>query len=78
MPCEILEDKIGNLKNFNYNLKKILKSNESKKINKWIKDTKCKCTFECATAASIVWNPSNYPKILKAATKSYFRDRKKI
>tara|TARA_B100001123_G_C15292624_1_gene1017976 strand:+ start:1229 stop:2317 length:1089 start_codon:yes stop_codon:yes gene_type:complete len=78
MPCEILDDKIGNLKNFNYNLKEILKSNESKKINKWIKDTKCKCTFECATAASVVWNASNYPKILKAATKSYFRDRKKI
>ena len=78
LPCEILEDKIGNIKDFDYNLKKVLKTNESKKINKWIKETKCKCTFECATAASVVWNVNNYPKILKAATKSYFRDRKKI
>ena len=77
-PCEILEEKIGNIKNVDYNLKKILKNNESKRIQKLIKDTKCKCTFECASAASIVWNYKNYPKIAKSSIKSFFRDKKAI
>ena len=63
-PCEILDEKIGNIKNADYNLTKILKSHESKRIQKWIKDTKCKCTFECASAASIVWNYKNYLDML--------------
>ena len=75
-PCEILEKKLGNLKKENFNLKKILKSDQSKKLNKWIKDSKCKCTFECAASASVVWNPSNYFKIVKASAKSFIRDRK--
>ena len=75
-PCEILDKKIGNLKKEDFDLKKILKSDDSKKLNKWIKDSKCKCTFECAAAASVVWNPSNYPKLIKETAKSFIRDRK--
>jgi len=78
LPCEILEKKIGNIKDFNYDISKVLKTHENKKIQKWIKDTKCKCTFECATAASIVWNVENYPKIINASIKSYLRDKKKV
>jgi len=77
-PCEILNEKIGNIKDADYNLSKILKNNESKRIQKWIKDTKCKCTFECASAASIVWNYKNYPKILKSSAKSFLRDKKAV
>ena len=77
-PCEILDQKIGNIKDENYNLKKILKNNESKRMQKWIKETKCKCTFECASAASIVWNYKNYPKIAKSSIKSFFRDNKTV
>ena len=77
-PCEILDDKIGNIKDADYNLKKILKNNENKRIQKWIKETKCKCTFECASAASVVWNYKNYPKIAKSSIKSFFRDNKII
>ena len=77
-PCEILEEKIGNIKKTNYNLKEILRSHEAKRISNWIKDTKCKCTFECASAASIVWNYKNYPKLMKSSVKSFFRDRESV
>lgn len=75
-PCEILGKKMGNIKDTNYNISEILNSNQSNDLKKWIKTSKCKCTFECATAASIVWNYSNIPKILKNTTRAYLRDRK--
>jgi len=69
-PCEILGKSIGNLRNHDWDLKKLLKENEVKKMQKWIKDTKCKCSFECALAANVVWKPKNYPKVLSSAVKN--------
>ena len=74
-PCEILGKKMGNIKEFEYDISKVLQRNESKNLRKWIKDTKCKCTFECATAANIVWNYKNVPKIAGSALRAYFRDK---
>ena len=74
-PCEILGKKMGNIKDFEYDISKVLQKNESKNLRKWIKDTKCKCTFECATAANIVWNYKNVPKIAGSALRAYFRDK---
>ncbi len=68
-PCEVLkyflEKKnkrlkstvMGNVRNYNYNINTILKSKQAKKIIKFIKDKKCYCTFECAMAVNIVFNP---------------------
>jgi len=69
-PCEILGKSIGNLRNHDWDLKKLLKESEVKKMQKWIKDTKCKCSFECALAANVVWKPKNYPKVLSSAVKN--------
>lgn len=74
-PCEILGKKMGNIKDVDYKVSKILEKKDSKNLRKWIKDTKCKCTFECATAANIVWNYKNIPKIANSALKAYLRDK---
>ena len=74
-PCEILNKKIGNIKDYDYDIKKLLATKKNEEMKKWIKQTKCKCTFECATSASVVWNYSNIPKILKYTLKSYIRDK---
>ena len=62
----------GNSLNWQYdlNLKALLKQNSVNQINKWIKDTKCKCSFECALAANVVWKPKNYPKVVSSAIKN--------
>ena len=73
-PCEILNRKLGNLKDYDYDLNKLLKNQETKETKKWIKDTKCKCTFECAASASVVWNVKAYPKLLGHTLKSIARD----
>ena len=69
-PCEILGKSLGNLRNFDWDLNKLLKQNSVIQLRKWIKDTKCKCSFECALAANVVWKPQNYPKVLSSAVKN--------
>ncbi|MBL7147197.1 MAG: radical SAM protein [Nanoarchaeota archaeon] len=56
-PCELL-DSIGNLKDFDYDFKKLLKSKKSKKMKQWIKKTECSCTHCVALNSSISHNPS--------------------
>ena len=69
-PCEILGKSFGNLRDFDWDLNKLLKTNEVKDTINWIKETKCKCSFECALAANVVWNKKNYPKVLKSAIRN--------
>ena len=51
-------------------LNKILKEKYSQDTKNWIKESKCKCTFECAVSASIAWSPKKIPKILTGALKN--------
>ncbi|MBS3098117.1 radical SAM protein [Candidatus Woesearchaeota archaeon] len=64
-PCELLNMKMGSLREADYNIKNILNSKNSKKIVQWIKKTKCYCTFECAIQNSLIYNFKQYPEILK-------------
>ena len=48
-------------------LKKLLVADQNKQLRSWIVDSKCKCSFECALAANVIWNPSQYPKLVKSA-----------
>jgi radical SAM protein with 4Fe4S-binding SPASM domain len=73
-PCEILGKKMGNLRDYDFDLHAVLRTEESKELVKWIKDTKCKCSFECALAANVVWNASMYPKLAVSAIKNIGRD----
>ncbi len=68
-PCEILPPKMGfgNLRDVNFNLKKLLNSAKAEEILKFIKESKCYCTFECAVNTNIIYNPRLYPKIFKNA-----------
>ena len=55
--CEILPDTIGNVNNEVFP-KNIFKSDVAKKLRKKIKDTKCRCTYECAMSTNTFfsWN----------------------
>lgn len=70
-PCEVLENsKIGNVRDYNYNIPNLLKSEKSRKQYQWIVDSKCKCSFECALAANVTWTPKMYPRLIKSAIKN--------
>ncbi len=56
-PCEILEKRIGNIRDASYNFKKLWHSREAEEIRKFIKNSKCYCTYECALTTNILFNP---------------------
>jgi len=71
-PCEMLDDSkiIGDLKEHEFDISTLMKSKKQKEVTDWIVGTKCKCSFECAHAANVAWNFSQYPKILKKTVKN--------
>jgi MoaA/NifB/PqqE/SkfB family radical SAM enzyme len=69
-PCEILDKSMGNLRDYDFDLKKIMATGETHELTKWIVDTRCKCSFECALAANVTWNPSQYPRLALAALRN--------
>ena len=70
LPCEVLGKSMGNLRDYDFDVRALLKAEENKKLQKWIKDSKCKCSFECALAANVVWNGAAYPKLAWSALKN--------
>ncbi len=62
-PCEILDKKIGNIKETDYDFKRLWHSTEAAKLRSFIKDTKCYCTYECAITTNILFNMSQLTKM---------------
>ena len=67
--CELLDKKLGNLKETSYDFKKIWSGQEAIELRRWIKDTKCFCTHECNLTTNIVFSPRFLPKLLVRAAK---------
>lgn len=66
-PCEILDKKMGNLKDYDFNFKKLWKNKTSSDTRNWIKDTKCNCHWECIYSYNII---SDKKQLIKSASKS--------
>ncbi|MGL1862844.1 MAG: radical SAM protein [Pseudodesulfovibrio sp.] len=69
-PCEILDKPLGNLRDHDYDLYSVLASKTSRSIRQWIKDSRCKCSHECALTANVAWSPGSYPQLLLATLKN--------
>jgi MoaA/NifB/PqqE/SkfB family radical SAM enzyme len=61
--CEILDKKIGNIRDFNFDFGALWKSEANKAVVKFIKDTDCFCTHECFYTTNMLFNPKHYGKI---------------
>ena len=68
-PCEILSDNLGSTNKENMNMNKLFYSQAAKDLRKKIKNTKCKCTFECAMSTNVLFNRNMFPKIVKQSIK---------
>ncbi len=62
-PCEILDKKIGNIRDVNHDFKKLWHSKKADEIRKYIRDTKCYCTYECAITTNILFNAGQLVKM---------------
>jgi MoaA/NifB/PqqE/SkfB family radical SAM enzyme len=77
MPCEILNEKIrngeskldtpviANMRDMNYDIRKILASDRAHAAVTDIVQGKCHCTFECAWAVNVIYSPRAWPRVFK-------------
>ena len=72
-PCELLEDEIGNIREYNYNFKELWQSERAQKVRRDIREKKCYCTHECFITNNILFNPKMLPRILKEYLKLKLR-----
>lgn len=56
--CELLDDKLGNLHDFNYNLTAIWQGEAARKLRRQIQETRCQCTQECFLSVSMLIQPT--------------------
>ena len=57
-PCELLNKSFGNIKDYDYNIKKIMNTENANIIRRFIKDKRCYCTFECILPLNIIYSPT--------------------
>lgn len=62
---------LGDLRQNNYDLNRILKSPKAKAVLGYIKRKNCVCTFECAISCSLVFQPRFYPYLVGCLLRSY-------
>ncbi len=63
--CEQLSTPLGNLEAVDYDLSKIWFSNTASRERRSIANRECHCTYECVSSCNILFNPSNYPALLR-------------
>ena len=63
-PCEILENRMGNLREYDFNFMKLWQSQTAVEIRNEIKSSKCFCTSECSMLVNLFSSPRYYGEIL--------------
>lgn len=64
-PCELLDTRLGNVREYRYDLARLLRSEAAKTVNESIMDNRCYCTHECYFITNILFNPRLYPALLR-------------
>ncbi len=72
-PCEILSNKIGNFVTEKKDMKTLYTSKEAKELRKFIVNTKCKCTYECAMTTNTLFNGNMFVKLIKQISRDILR-----
>ncbi|MBL7198191.1 MAG: radical SAM protein [Candidatus Omnitrophica bacterium] len=63
--CELLDRKIGNLRDAGYDFKKIWFSQKAGDVRRFIKEEKCFCIHDCNIYTNILFNPFYFLKMLR-------------
>ena len=77
LPCEILDKRLGTLKDHDYNIRNLLETPHAREVVDWIRETKCHCTFECALATSLIYHKASYPRMAWRGLKQWWGSRKR-
>lgn len=72
-PCEMIHCKMGNLRDYNMDFSKVMKTEHAEVIRKRIAKRKCLCTYECAMTPSLAANPSTILKFIPFVFRYMFK-----
>ncbi|WP_456474772.1 radical SAM/SPASM domain-containing protein [Candidatus Pyrohabitans sp.] len=64
-PCELLNRRMGNLREYGYSMERLLSSREAKRVVEEIESEACHCTHECYFITNILFNPRLYPALFR-------------
>ena len=76
-PCEMLQYYIdsgraplktaafGNVRNYDYDIRKLLSTEHAGEIIRYIRESRCYCTFECAMTVNVLYSPCLWPRVLR-------------
>lgn len=70
-PCERLNRKLGNLRDYDYDINKILDKKETKNLTEWIKKSKCSCTWECIIPLNTIFSLKGNMMLMKKILNNY-------
>lgn len=66
-PCEILSTDFGSLRDHDYDFLRIWHGARAAETRRWIVDSKCHCSYECAWSFNVLGNARYQPALLAAA-----------
>jgi radical SAM protein with 4Fe4S-binding SPASM domain len=64
-PCESFDMRLGNVREHDYDISKVLNTTGAKEIIKSIERDRCYCTHECYLMTNILFNPRMYPSLIR-------------
>jgi MoaA/NifB/PqqE/SkfB family radical SAM enzyme len=64
-PCEILTETFGNIRDHDYDVGKVIRSEKAREVIRSIMDNGCYCTHECYLMTNILFNPRLYPLLAR-------------
>jgi cellulose synthase/poly-beta-1,6-N-acetylglucosamine synthase-like glycosyltransferase/MoaA/NifB/PqqE/SkfB family radical SAM enzyme len=63
--CEILEGRLGNLRDFDLDFAKLWFSQKAEAQRREIDERRCRCTWECALNTNVLFGPRYWPELLR-------------
>lgn len=64
-PCEILGQRLGNVRDHGYDVRRLLRTERARAVLGPIADGACHCTHECSFIMNTLFNPRLYPALLR-------------
>lgn len=66
-PCEILGRELGNLNAVGWDLERLWQGEPARELRREIRSTRCACTWECAQADNVLFDPRSWPQLASQA-----------
>lgn len=64
-PCELLDSKMGGLREYDCDFRKLWTSEKADSVRKLIGVSECFCTHQCFLSSNILFNPLLYPTLIE-------------